>query len=354
MNKPKPYFSSTNYKLRTINEHPRRGNLNYASLPESESNVDLIPFLYRDNLSNNPSLFNTQYQLTNSNPNNVFSQNIAYIQPNSLPFQPNILLLSNPSANQQPSVAANQELINNQALVKNQSVSNQNNSLPVNSTISQSITLPNQLTVNQSVTGNIDQLKNKEQIKPVSESIVAVNDNSSDSAISQISENPDEIGPETVQSHEPIDANVPVNPINSVEESANMVNDSSIVTNASLNNNSINNATTVISNSPFNQVEKVAERQFDSQPVVAGLINNEPILIYPTYRTSLIKQLNSNPVYQMNPKMPKSLMSNRAHRSLAVDMPSIAGLYTAAAAQSGHSSEDRRLMFTKFLNDNYN
>ena len=317
MSKPKSYYSN---KLRSLNE--RRSNL--ANLPLSESNVDLIPFLYKENLPNPSSLFNSHYQLTNSNPNHVFSQNIAYYQPNSLaPFQPNILLLT---PNHLPTSIDSQPKINNQSLASNL----KNNSSSISNATLQSIAIPDQLTVSQSVSSN---LTNQLISSKHSESIV---NNSSETQfdISQVSSNPEEIEQEHVQSHEPIDANVPVNPI--------------------LNDESISNSTAIISNaSSIALSERSVERpQLDNQ---AAITNLDPVLIYPPYTSNLIKQLTSNnQIIHLNQIKPKNLITNRSLRSLSVDMPSIANLYTAAAAQSGQSSENRRQLFARFLNDNLN
>lgn len=303
-------------------EQAKRSSLNYASPPSGESNVDLIPFLYKDNLGGQASsLFNSPYQLTNSNPGHMFSQNIAYIQPNSLaPFQPNILLLATPDQ----LVGSNQMRNDSQqsALVIEQK-QQQNLTIPIVNGTVQSVAVQSNPQINAEVSNSTFD-------------------------VSQVSDNPDELAQENVQNHEPVE-NVPVSAVHPIEESNSSSSiDTSVANSSTAINDLINNAT--ISISSIQAVEPVV-----SQPIELKNANivNELTLIDP-FRTNLVKRLYSHPVVSFNQIRPKNLNTNRSHRSLSIDMPSYASLITAAAAQSGHSTRDRNLMFTRFLNENLN
>lgn len=344
MNNKKPnrsYYSISNQKLHRIGEATRRRN--YAS--SSESNADLVPFLYKDNLPSYPNLLNAQLQLNSANPGHVFAQNIAYIQPNSVsPFQPNILLLP---ANQQAPVV--EQLVNSSAPV---------NANSTRSAVQQSVAGQPSSPVSSS--SPIEPLVNR----PISESIVAMNGSSPDSStvqfdVSQVGENPDEIAQEHVQNHEPLDAV----PVNSVEDPARVnlsYSDPSSITDAAgansirnVSNDAISNLTT----SPISSQPTISlgEESRQLEPIQNARLIEIPMLPY-AYGSNFIRRLESNPVYDPV-RMPKNLVTNRAHRSLhrslPIDLPSMVGLYTAAAAQSGHTSENRRHLFARILDENY-
>lgn len=272
------------------------------------------------------NLFNSQYQLTNSNPSRVFSQNIAYIQPNSVSsFQPNIVVFP---------------LDNVEFKKKNQSlVNNQNLSLPIDN-----ITLKSE---NQTVNSAVN--------RPV-ESVNGTPSNSQLFEISQIGENPTEIEAESVQNHESLDS-IPVSPLNN---NLNESNSSLVVNNPISNDSPINNATESLStysnNSPVNSLTMISnsstdqtEKQLDSEPIID--LNNSYVLNDNALRSRSIRQFN--PIFNNNQIRSKPLNATRSHRSLVVDMPSVASYLTAAVAQSGHSNEERSIMYTRFLN-NYN
>lgn len=335
LSKPKSYYTLSNHKLQRISEQTRRRNsLNYVS-STADSNADLIPFLYKDSLSSQPNLFNSQYQLSNSNPN-MFPQNIAYIQPNAVsPFQPNIVMIPvEPLSNGPPAVS--------------------NISSPVagNSTVSVDRERPaaSQPTVPVISSGPAEQPPNRPEVIGNSSDLSA-----GQFDISQVGENPDELPADHVQNHEPLDA-VPVNSVD--ESSSNLTtraNLSEAIVDAVVNSNSnVSNAVNraddaTTSNQPINLVPLVDESS-QLEP-----IQNAGLAVLPyAYRTNFIRRFESNPVYEPKPmRMPKNLVSGRTYRSLPIDMPSMAGLYTAAAAQSGHTSENRRQLFTRFLNENY-
>lgn len=311
LTKPKSNYKPTRNEL-MINKY----NLNYANLPES--NVDIIPFLYTDKITKptTTNLFNSQYQLTNSNPNRILNQNIAYIQPNSLaPFQPNIVLF--PAASYQtPNLTFNNELKK-----ENQS------------SINSLLVLDENLKTNNNIAN---------QSKPISEfSSITANNNVSSAEISQfdisqIGSNPTDIELENVQNHESLD-NIPVVPVQNEIINA--------TTENILNNNltlSINNSTTtIVSNLPStsNLNTEQLEKSNSDQPIDFDknyLISDSPII---------------NPF--MKSRQYNTKITPRSHRSLIVDMPSMATYLTAAVAQSGHSIEQRKNLYKSFLN-NYN
>ena len=332
LSKPKSYYTFTNHKLQRISEQARRRNsLNYAS-SLANSNADLMPFLYKDNLPSQPGLFNSPYQLSNSNPN-VFSQNIAYIQPNSVsPYQPNILMIPAGSISNLVPAVSN---------ISSPVASNGTGSIVPQSAVGQAVS-----------SGSAEPLINRPE---------AASNSSSDLSIaqfdtSQVGENPDELPQDPVQNHEPLDAI----PVNSVEEispnltSRTNLSESSVdvaVVNSNVSNavSSAADDSVPISNQPVNLVPLVNEgRQLEP-------IQNAGLIAVPyTYRSNFIRRYGPNPVYEPKlMRMPKNLATGRTYRSLPIDMPSMAGLYTAAAALSGHTSENRRQLFTRFLNENY-
>ena len=334
------YYSIQNNKLHRINEALRRRN--YAS--SSESNADLVPFLYKDNLQSQPILFNSNYQLSGSNSGQVYAQNIAYIQPNSVsPFQPNFLLV--PAG--QPAV---QQLANVSAPVSANSTAVQQSPAGQSAAGQSTAGQPSVASAPVISSNPIEQPASR----PVSESIVTANasDSIAQFDVSQVGENPDEIAPEHVQNHENLDAV----PVNSVEDSAKVnltYSDPSSVDVASISNlSSISNATTSqISSQPTNPL---GEENRQPEPIQNARLIEIPAYVY---GSNFVRRLESGPVYEpVRVRSPKNLVTSRAHRSLyrspPIDMPSMVGLYTAAAAQSGHTRENRRDLFARFLDEN--
>lgn len=181
-------------------------------------------------------------------------------------------------------------------------------------------------------------------------------------------ENPVELPQDHVQNHEPLDA-VPVNPVDepsranlSYSDPASVVDG---VANVSSGGNAVSNVVSdTVSNPISDAVGNATSSSQPTNPLIEEIRPLEPfenarVIMVPglpySYGSNFIRRLESSPVYETRRmRVPKNLDTARVYRSLPIDMTSMAGLYTAAAAQSGHTSENRRELFARFLDENLN